>query len=369
VGEYTGRRRGRPAAEPPSEEPGYESGYQDEYYYEQPTEYSGEYYDTSAAQYPSFEQPSYQPEYPSYEPGYGEAQHPSYEPQYEAPGYGYEQQAPSYEAYGYEAAPDAEPEAPRGSRRGHPAPDEAYAYGEYTEDYGAEDYGDYPDTYAEPRFEPRRRTSGAPQPEAVAAAQPRAREPRLLETRPLTSHLPFIGAVTAALVVASFVSPKAIAGVVLPLQLVVAWAILDLAGFASRRTAVLVALPTLAGTVGTFTFQPDEAATAVAGGLGAGFFLLAADAVFRARRRGVEPGTVRAIAAAASALLFAGLTGMFVPAARLDTTSVAIGAAIGAALSLLAARSPELGSRRAVVVAVPATAAALASYAAAILVA
>jgi hypothetical protein len=202
-------------------------------------------------------------------------------------------------------------------------------------------------------------------------AQEYAPEPPRIHRQalPLLAHLPFLGASTAALVIASFVSAKAVAAVVLPLQLLVAWAILDLTGHASRRTAALVALPTLAATIGTFTFQADESATAVAGGLGVGFFLLAADAVFRAGRRGVEPGTGRAIAAAASALLFAGLTGLFVPAARLDTGSVAVGAAVGALVGLVAARSPELGSSRVVVVGFPATMAALASYAAAILVA
>ena len=133
------------------------------------------------------------------------------------------------------------------------------------------------------------------------------------------------------------------AAVVLPLQLVVAWAVLDLAGSASRRTAVLVALPVLAGTVATFKFQTDDAAVGVAAGLGAGFVLIAADAVFRARRRGVEPGSVRALAAAASPLLFAGLTGLAVPAADLHLTSVAVGAGVCAFASLLAARNPELG--------------------------
>ena len=124
----------------------------------------------------------------------------------------------------------------------------------------------------------------------------------------------------------------------------------------------------LAGTVATFKFQADDAAVGVAAGLGAGFVLIAADAVFRARRRGVEPGSVHALAAAAAALLFAGLTGLAVPAADLHLTSVAVGAGVCAFASLLAARNPELGGSRAAVVAIPVTIAALASYAAAILV-
>ena len=109
---------------------------------------------------------------------------------------------------------------------------------------------------------------------------------------------PLTAAATAALAVAAFVSTKAIAAVVLPLQLIVAYAVLDLAGFASRRTAVLVALPGLAGQVlATFTFQPDDAALPIAAGLGAGFVLIAADAVVRARRRGVEPGSLGSLAA------------------------------------------------------------------------
>ena len=366
MGEYTGRRRGRPAEEPP--EPQY-------YGYEQP----------------SFEQPSY--EQPSYE-----------QPSFEVPvDYGYE--SPSYEAYGYETHQYAEPEryAPEPQQwspeRYADSHNGEYYYEEYAEEYAeqytegyaepyteeyaeeysddyveeyVEDYADgYADDYAEPRFEPRRRSEAyAPEysPEYApdySYAPPAA---RLRQALPLTAHLPFLGASTAALVVASFVSAKAVAAVVLPLQLLVAWAILDLAGYASRRTAAFVALPALAATVGTFKFQADESATAIAGGLGAGFFLLAADAVFRAGRRGVEPGTVRAVAAAASALLFAGLTGLFLPAAALHLNSVAAGAAVCGLASLVAARNPELGGSRAAVVAIPVTIAALASYAAAILV-
>ncbi|MBW8806899.1 MAG: hypothetical protein JF587_24040 [Catenulisporales bacterium] len=377
MGEYMGRRRGRPASEPPAEEPGY--GYYPEYGYEQQQAEYQEYFDVPV--------PAPAAEYSSYE-------------YYEAPSY----ETPSYETYNYEAAPYVEPEAyvePHGSRRGQPSPEEMYApdYGHpsynpadeyadgyansyrdaYVDDY-AEPYADnayaddtYVDDYAEPRFEPRRRSGTAsPSDEADPAPASYAPAPRQTvrarEPRPLLAHLPFIGLATAGLVIASFVSVKAIAAVVLPLQVVVAWAVLDLAGYASRRTAALTALPALAATAGTFKFAADEAATAIAGGLGVGFVLVAADAVFRARRRGVEPGAARAVAAAASALLFAGLTGMFVPAARLDTVSVAIGAAIGGVLALGAARNPELGSSRAAVVALPATAAALASYAAAILV-
>jgi len=47
---------------------------------------------------------------------------------------------------------------------------------------------------------------------------------------------------------------------------------------------------------------------------------------------------------------------------------VAVGAGVCALASLLAARNPELGASRAAVVAIPVTIAALASYAAAILV-
>jgi hypothetical protein len=182
------------------------------------------------------------------------------------------------------------------------------------------------------------------------------------------SHLPYTAAATVALAIAAFISTKAIAVVVLPLQLVVAWAVLDLAGYASRRTAVIVALPALAGTVGTFKFQPDDAVLPVAAGLGVGFVLVAADTVARVWRRGVEPGTVGSLAVAASALLFAGLTGLFLPAAALHTNSVAIGAAVCGLVSLTAARNPDLAVSRAAVVAVPVTVAALASYAAAILV-
>ena len=122
------------------------------------------------------------------------------------------------------------------------------------------------------------------------------------------------------------------------------------------------------GAAATFKFQPDDAVLPVAAGLGTGFVLIAADAVFRARRRCVEPGSVRALAAAASALLFAGLTGMFLPAAVLHLSSVAAGAGVCAVLSVSAARNSELGASRAAVVAIPVTIAALASYAAAILV-
>jgi hypothetical protein len=371
VGEYTGRRRGRPASEPQPEQPQYAEAPVYEQYAETPVyEYEDGY---------GYQQPA---EYAS--GGYPSAEYPSYE-------YGYE--APQYYVEPEPYAP--EPQQPH-SRRGQPSPEETpyapeygyteqYAgeyyeqyYEQYTEEYVqeyAEDYAEeyveqpYLDSYAEPRFESRRRSSNDVPHEPYEPYEyvPETSRPHR-QALPLLAHLPFLGASTAALVITSFISVKAVAAVVLPLQLLVAWAILDLAGHASRRTAVLLALPTLTATLGTFKFQADESATAVAGGLGVGFSLLAADAVFRAGRRGVEPGTVRALAAAASALLFAGLTGMFLPAARLDTGSVAIGAAVGALVGLVAARNPELGSSRVVVVAVPATAAALASYAAAILV-
>ncbi|NUP47032.1 MAG: hypothetical protein HOW97_06895 [Catenulispora sp.] len=429
MGEYTGRRRGRPASEPQPEPeyvetPSYDEGYfADESYgygYEQGYQPG---YEQPGYEQPSYEQPSYEQqvyEQPSYEqqvyeqPGY---EQPSYEQQayeqasYEQPNYDYGYESPSYETYGYEGYETAqyvepEPQQRPHSRRGNPSAEEMYApeYGyqeqyseqyseqyveQYAESYDGEYYEEYTEQYAEdyaePRFESRRRSAGPAQeyePEYAPGYAPDydseyapgydyapPRSPRTREALPLLSHLPFLGASTAALVIASFVSAKAVAAVVLPLQLLVAWAILDLAGHASRRTAALVALPTLAATVGTFKFQADESATALAGGLGAGFFLLAADAVFRAGRRGVAPGTVQAVAAAASALLFAGLTGLFLPAARLDQASVALGAAAGALAGLAAARNPELGSSRVVVVALPATVAALASYAAAILMA
>jgi hypothetical protein len=130
----------------------------------------------------------------------------------------------------------------------------------------------------------------------------------------------------------------------------------------------MAALPALAGVLGTFKFQPDDAVLPIAAGLGTGFVVIAADAVLRTRRRGVEPGTVRALAAAATALLFAGLTGLFVPAAVLHSASVAIGAAVCGVVSVTAARNPELGASRTAVVGIPVTIAALAAYAAAILV-
>lgn len=384
MGEYTGRRRGRPASEP---EPEPQYGYQEPSY-----EYG-------------YEAPSY--EAPSYETyGYESAQY--VEPEaYAAPGYGFpeqqytEQQYPEQyaEAYGEQYAEQYQQYSGEYAEQYT----EPY-YGEYYEQYTeepVEQYGEenteqyveqYADDYAEPRFEPRRRSAPAADQYAAEYAPEYAQDydngydrgydndydrgydyaspaPPRREALPLISHLPFLGASTAALIVASFVSAKAVAAVVLPLQLLVAWAILDLAGHASRRTAAFVALAPLAATVGAFTFQADESATAVAGGLGAGFFLLAADAVLRAARRGIEPGTVRVLAAAGSALLFAGLTGLSVPAARLDTGSVAVGAAAGALAGLVAARNPELGSSRVVVVALPAITAALASYAAAILMA
>src|SRR6185312_7274162 len=90
-------------------------------------------------------------------------------------------------------------------------------YGEYAEP-DAEDYRepyDHPESYAYP--EP-----AYPAP----AYAPDGRTPLSL-----AAHLPFIAAATAALAVTAFVSAKAVAAVVLPLQLVVAWAVLDLARF------------------------------------------------------------------------------------------------------------------------------------------
>jgi hypothetical protein len=425
VGEYTGRRRGRAASEPPAQQPEYphaeESSYQqgylpgdaygDQHYQDpyaqqpQPEAYGYEYGYAQPAQdqqgYGSYEQyPGYQQQpqqgYEEQQQGYYQAEYAEgYEQGYQEAYYqeghqeqGYQQQG--YQEQGYQEAPYyqydqpyaepyaeqyAEPYAdqPHGEQYAPGYADE-YA-GPYTEQYAepyAERYGEaYTDTdtdtdtdtgqYAEPYPE---QYQGYPDDYADIYVSP---EPLRAPLPPL-SHLPYTGAATVALAIAAFVSTKAVAAVVLPLQLVVAWAVLDLAGFASRRTAVLAALPVLAGTVATFKFQADDAAVGVAAGLGGGFVLIAADAVFRARRRGVEPGSVRALAAATSALLFAGLTGLAVPAADLHLTSVAVGAGVCAFASLLAARNPDLGASRAAVVAIPVTIAALASYAAAILV-
>lgn len=391
MGEYTGRRRGRAASEPSAQQPEYTytedpysgQGYADPYAQPAP-EYQGyeALYGYEAApsyeQYPSYEQQQgyYQgQEYqePYYQQGYVDDSYsqqsyaePYYEqPYYEAP---YEQQAygtPGQAAYdyresgysdsGYSDSGYGEPSYEADYAAAPPYADypqhAEYEYQEYTEysEYPEyPEYAEYPsDTYAAPHPEPAQ-TSRTPHP-------------------PL-SHLPYTAAATAALAVAAFVSTTAVAAVVLPLQLVVAWAVLDLTGFASRRTAVLAALPALAGTVATFKFQPDDAVLPIAAGLGAGFVLVAADAVFRARKHGVEPGSVRSLAAGSSALLFAGLTGLFLPAAVLHGASVAFGAAVCGFVALVAARNRELAVSRAAVVAIPVTIAALASYAAAILV-
>ncbi|WP_194910191.1 hypothetical protein [Catenulispora rubra] len=408
MGEYTGRRRGRAASEPSAQEPEY-------VYPEDPAYQQGYFADDSSYADPSYAQ---QPEGYGYEYGYEHpvAEYQGYETQQQ---YGYEA-APAYEqppqphqgyeyapdpAYGYQNAPSYE-QYPSPSYEQYPSYEQQPSYeqydqsqsyeqqqGAYYEDYPQEGYQEaypqegyegyqepyYEEPFEEPPVQSRRRRSA---PAAESYAEPYqddysgeysddyapARENLARPRLSLLQHLPYAGAATAAIAVTAFVSAKAVAAVVLPLQLVVAWAVLDLAGFASRRTAVLAALPAMAGAAATFKFQPDDAVLPAAAGLGAGFVLVAADAVFRARRRGVEPGAVRALAAAASALLFAGLTGLFVPAAVLHLTSVAAGAVVCAVLSVSAARNAELGASRAAVVAIPVTIAALASYAAAILV-
>jgi len=408
VGEYTGRRRGRAASEPSAQQPEYpyaeEPSYQQGYlpgdaYGDQPYQDPYGQQPQSEAygyeQYPGYEQ---QPQQQGYDqqPGYYQAEYAEgYEQGYQEAYYqeGYQEQGhpqQGYQEQGYQDAPYYQYEQPYAEpyaeQYAEPYADQPYADQPYGEQYAAPGYADdYAEPYAEPYSgqyaEPYQEQyqeqyaeqyadpypeqyQGYPDDYADVYVSPENLRPPL----PALSHLPYTGAATAALAIAAFVSTKAVAAVVLPLQVVVAWAVLDLAGFASRRTAVLAALPVLAGTVGTFKFSSDDAAVAVAAGLGAGFVLIAADAVFRARRRGVEPGSVRALAAAASALLFAGLTGLAVPAADLHLTSVAVGAGVCALASLLAARNPELGASRAAVVAIPVTIAALASYAAAILV-
>ena len=156
----------------------------------------------------------------------------------------------------------------------------------------------------------------------------------------------------------------------------VAWAVLNLLDLPSRRAAVIAVLPALAADAGTFAYSPDVGATAVAAAIGCGFVLAAADTVLTSRRRGVEPGASRDLAAVVIALVFTGMTALYVAAARLDHLTVAAGAVLAAVLALGAARSRLLAELspsgtvlRSMAVGLPFAAAAVASYAAAILVA
>jgi hypothetical protein len=327
VGEYQGRRRGRPEPEPAYQEPEYDSGY--------PHPAGGEQYS-----YP--EDPA--PNYFSDDAYYGE----------DAAGYGYP--ADGGDLY---------------------YPEPAYADPGYTEaDYAEPAYAD-PD-YAEPRFEPvRRRHRGAQEPELpeqrAADEQRRPRErhdrrDRFSAAAVEPNHLPYLGGLAAALIAASFIRPGAVAAVVLVAQAAVAWAVLDLLGVPGRRAAVIAFLPAVGADYAAFRFSPYVSATGVAAGVGCGFVLAAADSVLRARRHGVEPGASKELAATVAAQLFACLAGLFVAAARMDSTAAAGGGVLAGLFAYAASRNRELSGSRTAVVGFGCTAAALASYAAAILV-
>lgn len=311
--------------------------------------------------------PAEEPEYvPGYLPGYA-PEDLTYEPGYDAPSYDASSyDPPSYDAPSYDAPPyDSQPAVPaqakprRGSRRGRPAdegdhgPGPALASGAgYRERDGRFDVDA---AYDQGRHEQDGRDEDRRGQDRAGAAVP--------------NHLPVVGAIAVAIIVCAFVTPEAVAAVTIVLQAAAALAIRDILRLPGRRAAIVATLPAVAATVGTFRFSADVAATAVAAGLGAGFVLAAGDTVLRSRRRGVEPGATRVLAGTVAALLFAGLTALLTAAARQSPTAAAIGGAVYGILALLAARDRELTASRAAVLGLPAAGAALAAYAAAILVA
>lgn len=352
----------------------YEQQSYDQVYEQQPY---GQTYDQTygQAQDPAYEQlyapeptrgsrrgrPAEEPEYiPGYLPGYA-PEDLTYEPGYDAPSY----DTPSYDEPPYEDQPaiPAQAKPRRGSRRGRPAAEGVHEPGSASEagyrDRDHADYGDHGDR--DGRF-------GADTP----YDQDRRGEDRRGEDRAgaaVPNHLPVVGGIAVAIIVCGFVTPEAVAAVTIVLQVAAAFAIRDLLRLPGRRAAIVAALPAVAATLGTFRFSADVAATAVAAGLGAGFVLAAGDTVLRSRRRGVEPGATRALAGTIAALLFAGLTALLTAAARQSSAATAIGGVVYGILALLAARDRELTASRAAVLGLPAAGAALAAYAAAILVA
>ena len=332
MSEYTGRRRGRPEPEP--EPDGYQGPYEPEV---PPQPFYGDsgYYET---EYHSAPEPAYrspEPDYPSDEYGYAGYDHDQ----------GYE---PGYVD----------------NRADYPEPDHGYR----DDGFG---YADDPAPeldYAEPRFEPIRRRNRGADPSSDFEEPRRTARGRSTTVGPI-NVVPPIAVATIALAAASFTVPQAVAAVAAALQIATAWAIVSLLSYPDIRAVVIAALPALAADAGAFAYSPDISATATAAAIGCGFVLAAADTVLRTARRGVEPGASRELAAAVVALLVTCTSTLYVPAARLDHYTVLGGAILAGLLAFARARRPDSAiTSRAEAVGLPFAVAALASYAAAILV-
>lgn len=349
--------------------------------------------------------PAVEPEFaPGYAPGYAPEDPGAYTPGYDDMGYteglydtaayggtGYADSGyaePGYDAPPYAPGPlEAEPLVPpqsgsrrRGSRRGRPADEGAYAPGYEPEPggYGRPDGHDpgYEQGY-EPGYDPGHDAAGRPgadvrdrdrdeygdhDPGLDAERRPRA-------DGPAPNHLPFVAVAAVALIASGFVAPKATAAVTILLQIAAAFGVRDILRMPGRRSAIVAVIPAVGATVGTFGFTSDVAASSIAAGIGAGFVLAAGDMVLKTRRRGVHNGAARDLAATVTALLIACMTAMLTAAARQSATAVAIGGVLYGVLALAASRNRELTFSRAAVLGLPAAAGALAAYAAAILVA
>jgi hypothetical protein len=337
VSEYTGRRRGRPEPEP--EPDGYQGPYEPEV---PPQPFYGDsgYYETEYHSEPELAYRTPEPDYPSDEYGYA--------------GYDYDR--------GYEPGYADNP-------ADYPAPDSGYR----DDDFG---YSNDPAPeldYAEPRFEPLRRRNRGADPSSDFEEPRRTARGRPTTVGPMNAVqinlVPPIAVATIALAVASFTVPQAVAVVAAVLQFATAWAIISLLSYPNVRAVVIAALPALAADAGAFAYSPDISATATAAAIGCGFVLAAADTVLRTARRGVEPGASRELAAAVVALLVTCTSTLYVPAARLDHYTVLGGAILAGLLAFARVRRPDSAiTSRAEAVGLPFAVAALASYAAAILV-
>jgi hypothetical protein len=334
-----GARRGRPAAEPeyaPGYTPEYPQGYDDFGYTE--GRYDTAAYADSAYADPGRADPGY--DAPPYAPGPLEA----------------EPFVPAQQGSGR-----------RGSRRSRPADEGRYAPGTETDGYGPDHEAGHDPARRPGRGAPQSRDTGDDS--DFDAESEDTRRPAGRPGTATPNHLPFVAAATVALIASGFVAPKATAAVTVLLQIAAAFAVRDLLRMPGRRPAIVAAVPAVAATAGTFGFTSDVAANAIAAGLGAGFVLAAGDMVLRTRRRGVHRGAARDLAASVTALLIACMTALLTAAARQSATAVAIGGVVYGILALVASRNRELTSSRAAVLGLPAAAAALAAYAAAILVA
>jgi hypothetical protein len=315
------------------------------------------------------------------EPGRGHA-----DPDYPEPGY----TDPDYPEPGYREPEYTEAGYPETDYRDSGYRDSGHRDTDRRDAHDRDEPGRREIDYAEPRFEPiKRRTREpipAPREERERPGKPSGTSNRRTGasrnsrgsgrgTEP-ANPLPFTAVAVIALIAASFVSPKAVAGVTAVLQATTVWAVLDLMSLPSRRAAVIATLPALAADAAMFAFRPDDSTTAVAAAIGCGFVLAALDTVFRTGRRGVQQGASRELAVIVTALLLACLASLFVAAGRLDHTVVAGGAVLAGLLGFGASRStglpgfvPNGSVSRSSVVGLSFTAAALASYGAAILLA